>query len=146
MCFATLSMIELSSAHVKEPVWGEKPSSACTGPLFECARWLIDTWPIFYLANHRLTSLRAGLKSYWVAAGCDQYESGLPFPEHLIPPYDPTHRCVHGNPFEEADPVDSAWTANNLQGFHFHHCTSDPHMDSVLASRNMMGKTTCCST
>lgn len=41
----------------------------------------------------------------------DQYESGLPFPEHLIPPYDPARRCVHGNPFEDADPVTSQWIA-----------------------------------
>ena len=41
----------------------------------------------------------------------DQYESGLSFPDHLVPPYVPDRRCVHGNAFNGADPVASNWTA-----------------------------------
>lgn len=39
----------------------------------------------------------------------NQYESGNPFPDHLVPVHDPDLRCRHGNTFNGADPVASYW-------------------------------------
>ena len=41
----------------------------------------------------------------------DKYESGLAFPDELIPPYVPEKKCIHGNKYSDRDPVQSNWVS-----------------------------------
>ena len=41
----------------------------------------------------------------------DRYKSGTAFPDHLIPPYQPEKTCIHGNKFDDEDPVISGWVS-----------------------------------
>ena len=49
------------------------------------------------------------------------YASGNPYPTHLVPKFDPSQKCQHGNSFNNGDPISKSWISVNNAKIHLAH-------------------------